>query len=333
LLLSISTLSCGHHKSSPDGASKEFPLGKIEIQALAGGACAAPFYIAKEKGFYAREGLDVTLVSGTFESQKTGLASGRFPVAIGDFQFFPSANQGLDIKLLAGLHEGCIKLVVPPGSPIKEAKDLAHKKIGVDELGGSPMAISSVYLANNEIDPTTGVTWLPFPVETLMLVAEKGEVDAIALWDPFGTIAAKKGYRVLCDIGTHPLFAGHYCCYLYASNKQLQQYPERIKAILVSIQKASEWITLHPEETAKIMIDQKYIAAKDTALITELVLSYKYHAHHSAGTRQRTKTDALYFTEQLKKTGFLPKDLDSKKFVDNLYYDLPTEVETMHNME
>jgi NitT/TauT family transport system substrate-binding protein len=333
LFLSVSMFSCGNHSSKPSGASKEFPLGKLEIQALVGGACAAPFYIAKEKDFFAHEGLDVTLVSGNFETQKTGLASGRFPVAVGDFQFFPSVNQGLDLKLIAGLHEGCIKLVVPPGSPIKEAKDLAHKKIGVDEIGGTPMAITSVYLANNGINPTTEVTWLPFPLENLQQVAEKGEVDAIAQWDPFGTIAVKKGYRVLCDIGTHPLFAGHYCCFLYASNKQLKEFPERIKAILVSIQKASEWIALHPEETAKIMIDKKYIAANDTALITELVLSYKYHAKHNAGTRQRAKSDALYFADQLKKTGFLPKDLDSKKFVDNLYYEISTEVESMPPME
>ena len=333
LFLSLSISSCGTYSHKPTGATKEFPFGKLDIQALPGGACTAPFFIAKEKDFFAHEGLDVTLVSGTFETQKTGLASGRFTVAVGDFQFFPSVNQGLDIKLIGGLHEGCIKLVVPPGSPIKEAKDLAGKKIGVDEIGGTPMAISSVYLANNGIDPTTGVTWLPFPLENLQQAAEKGEADAIALWDPFGTLAEKKGYRVLCDIGKHPLFAGRYCCCLYASTEQLKEYPERIKAILVSLQKASEWITQNPEEAAKIMIDKKYIASNDTALLTELILSYKYHAHHNAHTRHKAKSDALYFTDQLKKTGFLPKNLDSKKFVDNLYYDFPTEVETADHKE
>jgi NitT/TauT family transport system substrate-binding protein len=330
VVLSVLVASCGHHSPSYPGASAEFPLGKAEIQALAGGACAAPFFIAKEKDFFAKEGLDVTLVAGTFETQKTGLASGRFPVAVGDFQFFPSVNEGLDLKLIAGLHEGCIKLVVTPNSPIKEAKDLAGKKIGVDEIGGTPMAITSVYLANNGIDPKTGVTWLPYPLETLQKVAEKGEVDAIAQWDPFGTLAVKKGYRVLCDIGTHPLFAGHYCCFLYASNQQLKEYPARIKAILLALQKASEWISQNPEETAKIIIDKKYISADDPALVAELVKSYKYHAHHSADTRHRAKTDALYFAEQLKKTGFLPGDLNAQKFVENLYYEIPTELEEQH---
>ena len=313
-----------------EGATAEFPFGKVEIQALSGGACGAPAYIAKEKGFFAAEGLDVTLETGTFETNKTGLASGKFPVAIGDFQFFPSINEGLKIKLIAVLHQGCIKLVVPPGSKIKDAKDLAGKKIGVDEIGGTPMAITSVYLANNGIDAKTGVSWLAYPVELLQKVAEKGQVDAVALWDPFGTLAEKKGYRVLCDIGKHPLFAGKYCCCLYASTEQLENYPERIKAILRAYNKASEWIAAHPEETASIIIKKKYISSDDPALITELIKSYQYHAHHNAAIAHKAKDDAFYFANELKKTGFLPKDLDIKKFVDNLYFDLKVEETTPH---
>jgi hypothetical protein len=76
------------------------------------------------------------------------------------------------------------------------------------------------------------------------------------------------------------------------------------------------------------MIDKKYIAGDDPALIAELIKSYKYHAKHNASIRHKAKDDALYFTNQLKKSGFLPKNLDSQKFVDNLYYELPTDNET-----
>jgi NitT/TauT family transport system substrate-binding protein len=321
----LSLYGCNQKSGKIEGASAQFPLGKVDIQGLGGGACGAPGYIAKEKGFFAAEGLDVTLVSGTFETNKTGLASGRFPVAMGDFQFYPSIYEGLQIKLIAGLHQGCIKLVVPPGSKIKDAKDLAGKRIGVDEIGGTPMAITSVYLANSGINPKNGVIWMPYPVELLQKVAEKGEVDAVALWDPFGTLAEKKGYKVLCDIGTHPLFAGRYCCCLYASTKQLKENPERIKAILRAYNKASEWVAAHPKETAEIIIKKKYVASDDPDLITELIKSYQYHCHHDAHTTLKAKEDALYFTDQLKKTGFLPKDLDTQKFVNSFYYELPVE--------
>ncbi|MDR3267927.1 MAG: ABC transporter substrate-binding protein [Tannerella sp.] len=322
IVIALVMSGCGRQGSKTHGASERFPLGEVELPALNGSACAAPAYIAKEKGFFEAEGLDVTLVTGDFETSKAGLASGKFPVANGDFQYFPSVNEGLDIKIIDGLHQGCIKLVVPPSSTIRTAKDLAGLRIGVDEIGGSPMAITAVLLANNGIDPVRGVTWLPFPKDQLITVAEKGEVDAVALWDPFGSIAEKKGYRVICDIGTHPLFAGKYCCFLYASHKQIKQNPTRIAAILKAFHKASEWIAKNPAETARISVAKGYIAADDTAFVGELIESYKYHAKHDASNKSQAKTDAVYFVNELKKAGFLPVEIDTESFVENLYYDI-----------
>jgi NitT/TauT family transport system substrate-binding protein len=305
------------------GVSEKFPFGEVELQALSGAVCIAPSYIAKEKGFFEEEGVDVTLVSGDFETSKLGLATGRFPVANGDFQFFPSAHQGLDIKLVAGLHQGCIQVLAPPGSSIRTAKDLSGKRIGVDEIGGSPMAVTSVLLANNGIDPKTGVEWIPFPRDILPTVADTGkEVDAVALWDPWGPLAVERGYTVLCDIAVDPLFAGRYCCFIFASGKHLRENPELIKALLRAYSKASAWIAAHPEETAKIVTEKDYVANDDTAFIAQLLISYKYHAEHETSHATQAKDDALYFAKELKKTGFLPSDLDPEKFVDNFYFDV-----------
>jgi NitT/TauT family transport system substrate-binding protein len=315
--------ACGGGKKKKAEADAKFPFGHIEIQALSGSACVAPSYIAKELGFFEREGIDVTLVGGDFESSKAALSTGHFPVANGDFGFFPAAYNGLDIKLVAGLHQGCIQVLAPPGSDIKTAKDLAGKRIGIDEIGGSPMAVTSVLLANNGIDPQKEVTWVPFPRDILPTIADKSrEVDAVALWDPWGPLAVKRGYTVLCDINTHPLFAGKYCCFIYASGKQLKENPERIKAVLRGYQKASEWISAHPAETAKIVIEKDYVSDSDTALIAQLLISYKYHSKHDHTNRIQARNDALYFSQELKRAGFLPQELDPEKFVEDFYFDV-----------
>jgi NitT/TauT family transport system substrate-binding protein len=324
IVIAIVLSSCGGgQKKHTVETDEKFPLGKVELQALSGSACIAPSYIAKEKGFFEREGIDVTLVGGDFETNKVGLATGQFAVANGDFGFFPAAYNGLDIKLIAGLHQGCIQVLSPPGSSIRTAKDLAGKRIGVDEIGGSPMAVTSVLLANNGVDPQKDVTWIPFPRDILPTIADNStEVDAVALWDPWGPLAVKRGYNVLCDINTHPLFAGKYCCFIYASGKQLKENPEQIRAILRSFRKASEWIAANPEETARIVIEKDYVANSDTALITELIVSYKYHAKHDHTNKAQTRNDALYFSQELKKTGFLPSDINPEKFVDDFYFDV-----------
>ena len=227
------------------GAASDYKYGKLQIQALGGGACGAPSYIAYEKGFFKEEGLDVELVSGTLDDLKAGLASGTFTVANGDFQFFPSIQQGLDLKVIGGLHKGCIKIVVPPNSDIKSVADLAGKRIGIDEPGGTPQAVASVALANAGIDPTNGVTWVTYSLDLLTEAVKKGEVDAFAAWDPYGALAAKNdGYTILTDIATDNLFAGKSCCLLYASGSQIEKNPERVALRFCHFDSCDSWLAI-----------------------------------------------------------------------------------------
>lgn len=300
--------------SSASGGTQNF--GKVKIQALGGGACGAPSYIAYEKGFFKDEGLDVELVSGTLDELKAGLASGEFTVANGDFQFFPSIQQGLDLRVIGGLHKGCIKIVVPPNSSIKSVKDLKGKNVGIDEPGGTPQAVASVALANAGVDPTNGVTWKTYPLDQLTTAVSKGEVDAFAAWDPYGALAIKNdGYTSLVDISTTDLFAGKSCCFLYASGKAIRENPAKVAALARAYQKADEWISKNTDEAAKIEIDKKYVAADDQAFLASLLKSYNYEY-----TTTGAQSDVKYFVQQLNKTGFL-KNVDPDKFTKQVYYD------------
>ena len=100
-------------ESSTQG-SAEYKYGKIDIPGKDGSLCGAPIYIAYEKGFFAEEGFDVNLISADTETRKIGLNNGTIPIVNGDFQFFPSIEQGVHVKVVDGLHNGCIKFVVRP---------------------------------------------------------------------------------------------------------------------------------------------------------------------------------------------------------------------------
>lgn len=296
LLFAVSAFITGCQKSTEQSANSEYKYGKLKIQALGGAVCGAPAYIAYEKGFFKEEGLDAELVSGTLDENKTGLATGEFVVTNGDFQWFPSIQQGMNLKIIGGLHKGCIKIVLPPNSPIKTAADLKGKNIGVDEIGGTPMSVATIVLADAGINPQTEVTWKPYPLDQLNEAVKKGEVDAFAAWDPFGTLAVENnGYTVLTDISTDPLFAGKSCCFLYASEKQIKENPEKVKAIAKAYQKADAWIKEHPEETAQIEIDKKYIASDDVQFITKLIKSYDFEY-----TTDTAKDDISYFVKDRK---------------------------------
>ncbi len=301
----------------------DFKYGKIDIPGKDGALCGAPIYVAFEKGFFAEEGFDVTLISANAETRKIGLNNGTIPIVNGDFQFFPSIENDVKVKVVDGLHNGCIKLLVKKDSPITGAKDLKGKNIGVDEIGGTPHQVASVWLEKNGISAKPEdkeVTFLPFDDGNLEVEAlKKGDIDVAALWDPFGSIQEKTGdYKVILDLSTDPTFAGKYCCFLYASNKLLDAEPEKIAALLRAYRKAQDWISKNPEETVQLIIDGKYSAIEDKELAVELIKSYHYPSvEDRSSNKQNVESDVNYFATELYNIGYLKTD--PKEFVKKAY--------------
>ncbi len=326
-LLLISVTGCG----SKDVSSKtesEYKYGKIQIPGKDGALCGAPTYVAYEKGFFAEEGFDVELISADFETRKIGLNNGTIPIVNGDFQFFPSIEQGIDVKVVDGFHNGCIKFVVRPDSDIATANDLKGKKIGVDEIGGTPHQVASVWIENagiSALQEDGEVTFLPYSDGNLELEAlYNGDIDVAAMWDPLGSVAEKEGkVKVIFDLSTDPTFAGKYCCFLFASNKVLQEDPEKVAAILRAYRKAQDWISKNPEEAVNLIIEGKYSQITDKELAVELLKSYEYPSEEerTAGTH-RIEDDVEYFAKALNDIGYL--STGSKEFTENYFYEVDT---------
>jgi NitT/TauT family transport system substrate-binding protein len=320
LTVGLAVHGCG--KSGGDGG--KFKYGKIDIPGKDGALCGAPIYIAYEKGFFAEEGFDVTLISANTETKKIGLNNGAIPILNGDFQFFPSIEEGVNVKVVDGLHKGCIKFVVRPDSPIKTAADFKGKKIGVDEIGGTPHQVASVWLEKAGISakPENGqVLFLPFSDGSLELEAlYSGEIDVAAMWDPLGSVAEKKGkVKVVFDLTTDPIFAAHYCCFLYASAKVINENPEKVAALLRAYRKAQDWIAKNPAEAVAIISDRQYSAIEDKELAAELVNHYAYPAENQHGTAGfDVEADVKYFAQALYDIGYLKTNPD--QFVKNAYY-------------
>jgi NitT/TauT family transport system substrate-binding protein len=311
----------GAQKETGDGTYK---YGKINLPGKDGALCGAPIYIAKEKGFFAEEGFDVTLISADTETRKIGLNNGTIPMVNGDFQFFPSIEEGINVKVVDGLHKGCIKFVVRPNSNIRTVQDFKGKKIGVDEIGGTPHQVASVWLEKAGISAKPQdrqVEFLPFSDGNLELEAlYSGQIDVAAMWDPLGSVAEKAGkVKVVFDLTTDPIFADHYCCYLYASSKVINENPAKIAALLRAYRKAQDWISKNPAEAVEIISGGKYSAIEDRPLAEELIKHYAYPGQHQHGTSEYdVEADVIYFATALYDIGYL-KTVPAQ-FVRNAYY-------------
>ncbi len=325
---SVSEAGSSGEKGSVDNsnaaASTDYKYGKIDIPGKDGALCGAPIYIAYENGYFAEEGFDVNLISADFETRKIGLNNGSIPIVNGDFQFFPSIENGINVKVVDGLHEGCIKFAVKPDSDIKTVSDLKGKKIGVDEIGGTPHQVASLWLENAGIsaDPADGeVTFLPYSDGNLEFEAlANGEIDVAALWDPLGSIHEKAGdVKIVFDLGTDEYFADHFCCFLYASNKVLEENPDEVAALLRAYRKAQEWIYQNPEESVDIIINKNYASIEDKELAVDLVKSYGYPSaeEHDENWDAHVESDVKYFVDGLAQIGYL--ESDPGQFAKDIY--------------
>jgi NitT/TauT family transport system substrate-binding protein len=326
LLLTLAITSLVACADKIDAASAK-ELKKIQLNKSTS-LCGIPTLVAYENGYFAEEGYDVELITADSETRKLGLNNGTLPVANWDYAYFPSIENGLGIVVVDGLHRGCITIVVPKDSPIQNVQDLRGKKIAIEELGGTEAQVTIVWLETNGIKAAANqeVELIPYGDGNLELeAAKKGEVDAVAIWDPIGAIAVKnQGFRKIFDLHDTDPFAGRYCCFLMASTKILKEDPEQIASLLRAYHKAQNWIHDNPEGAAKIVTEKKYVNIDDIDLAVALIKNYDYptYADRAAGTTNIYE-DVEYFSQKLIDLGFL-KATNAKEVAQKIYAEVKT---------
>jgi NitT/TauT family transport system substrate-binding protein len=270
------------------------------VIAYAGGTCEAPVFVAYHKGFFEEEGLDVELIQAGFEQLKQGLAADKVDAALANFAWFKPIEQGLGIKLTAGVHIGCIKAVTGPNTGVNTVADLRGKTIGVDAIGGGPMIALSSKLRESGIDPQNDVQWVAYPGPQLVEAINKNEIQAYITWDPFPTLSHdQEQYKYLLDIGADDPFKDNYCCFVGINGNLISQNPEKAAAITRALLKAAEWVGNNPAEAAAISLDNNYIAG-DVELNGKLLASYKWDPSVS-----QAKENIRFYARELKIQGIL----------------------------
>lgn len=306
--------------SNASSAPSETNQLKKVVISYAGGTCEAPVYVAYHKGFFEEEGLDVELIQAGFDQLKLSLDSGDIDATQANFAWFKPIEQGLNIKLTAGIHTGCIKAVTPADSGIKSIADLKGKAIGVDSIGGGPQIALSAKLREAGINPTTEVEWKAYPGPQLDEAINKGEIAAYMTWDPFPTQAHDhNNYNYLLDIGADDPFKNNYCCFVGVSGKVVKEDPEKAAAITRALLKAAEWVGENPEEAAQIEIDNKYVGG-DVKLNSSLLASYNWEP-----SIQQAKDNIHYFIEEQKTQGILESGTSEEDLYNRVFAEVIPE--------
>jgi NitT/TauT family transport system substrate-binding protein len=154
----------------------------------------APFHLARQKGYFEDEGLEVEFVDGASGGESTNkLISGEVEIAYSSYTPFflaesRNAAQGAGgVKIIADASSAgpnsCV-VVALPASPVKSVRDLENKRVAITAPNTISDLLVMATMKENGLDYKS-VQWVqtPFPQTADRLMA--GEVDAAFATEPF----------------------------------------------------------------------------------------------------------------------------------------------------
>ena len=297
------------------------PLKKINFAWNAGAPCLIGVTVAKEKGIFAKNGLDVELInySGSTDQLLETLATGKADAAAGmALRWLKPLEQGFDVKIVASTHGGCLRLLAPTASNIKTLKDLKGKTIAVSDMNSPGKNFFSIRLKKAGLDPNTDVEFKQFPGPLLRVSVEKGEAHALADNDPITFLFQKDGTFREISSNLENEYAHRVCCIIGVRGSLIREDKPAAAAIARSLIEASEFAAHHPEEAAATYVPY----APGKIELADLITLAKYHSHHHHPVGADLKKELAAYAEELKLISIFKPSTDTAKYAERIYADV-----------
>jgi len=204
LALVLAACGGGGDSGSPGGGRQKVTVAALPL------TDAAALYIARDRGLFRKEGLDVTIQPVQQSIQALpALAKGQVDViASANYVTFLQADEKgtLDLRVLAeGVRTAphMMDVLVPKDSPIKSAADLKGRTVAVNILNNiQSLTLNAILDQEGAGRPV--YRQIAFPQMGPAL--QKGQVDAVHAVEPFDTaIQGELKARVLLDGASAPV--------------------------------------------------------------------------------------------------------------------------------
>jgi NitT/TauT family transport system substrate-binding protein len=178
---------------SADGSGK---LTLVRMGLAARSTTTMPYFVAKERGFFREEGLEVELIvmQAIQTIQATLGGSTQFASATGSA--VASAVRGADMRvILAVTDQPSFDLIVQPG--ITSVQQLKGKKIGTGGVGSLAEILARRILIANNVRPEEVAILATGPSHVTYAALKAKVIDAAPLQMPLTFTAQDEGFRKL----------------------------------------------------------------------------------------------------------------------------------------
>lgn len=291
LLFSALLLSgCGDKKSSGSGSGGST---KVTLNEVAHSIFYAPMYVAIEEGYFADEGIDLTLVTG-FGADKTMTAvlSGEADIGfMGCETTIYTYNEGAEdyvINFAQLTQRAGNFLVAREPMPNFSWSDLQGKNVLGGRKGGMPEMVFEYILKKNNMNPQADLSIdQSIDFGSTAAAFSGGQGDFTVEFEPSATALELEGAGyVVASLGVDSGYVPYTS--FSAKSSYLDANPDLIQHFTNALQKGMDYVNSHtPEEIAKAI--QPQFAETELSTITTIVTRY-----HEQDT---WKTD-LVFSEE-----------------------------------
>jgi NitT/TauT family transport system substrate-binding protein len=217
-------------------------------------ASFADIYVAIEKGFFAKEGLNVKQLLGSLDPS-TELENGAAQIAVGTpTTAFIADAAGADIKDIYSPGPNYESFVA--GSNVTSPKDLAGKKIGVYSLQDLDVIYTTQMMSQNGIK-NGGYTLLAVgPSNNKLAAVKAGSISAAPLYPPTNFQAESDGLHQIFD--TSNLKGGALPTLVVVRESWAQKNKPTVVGYLKALNMAHTWLFDPKNKAATIKILEKH---------------------------------------------------------------------------
>jgi len=228
-----------------------------------------PAEVARQRGFFREQNLEVKLLLTRTEVDRAALASGNISYSLRAGSTFVSAARGLPVRIVfLGTTRPFWGLVVRP--EIKSVIELKGKSMAVPGLLGSQQISAKFILRQNGLDPDRDIIYRIVDTGTRIGAMLSGSVDS-AMMDYGEAFRAKKvGLKFLINAAdVHGQLAGG----LGVSSAKLHDQPDQVRRVIRALQQAHRYLRENPEGTQQVMINWLKIDREMAADIYQMAIN------------------------------------------------------------
>ncbi len=250
-------------------AQPALALDEIMISYAGPSITFLPAEVARQRGLFREQNLDVKLLLTRTEVDRAALASGNIDYTLRAGSTFVSAARGLPVRIVfLGTMKPFWGLVVRP--EVKSVSELKGKSLGVPGLLGSQQISAKFILKQHGLDPDRDVIYRVVDTGTRIAAMLSGSIDS-SMMDYGEAFRAKKaGLKMLINAAdSHGLLAGG----LGVNSGKLRDQSDQVRRVIRAMLQALRYLRENPEGTQQVMMNWLKLDREMAAEIYQMAIN------------------------------------------------------------